>query len=36
MYFMEIFIKKRLVVEKLSMFTGMWNDASMHRESLKG
>ena len=33
---MEILIKKPLVVGKLSLFSGMWNDASMHREDLKG
>ena len=34
--FMEIFIKKPTVVGKLSLFPGMKNDASMHREGLKG
>ena len=34
--FMEIVIKKPLVVWKLSLFSGMWNDALMHREGLKG
>ena len=33
---MEIFILKRLVVGKLSLFLGMYNDASMYREGLKG
>ena len=33
---MEIFILKPLVLGKLSLFSGMWNDASMHREGLKG
>ena len=33
---MEIFILEPLVVGKLSLFTGMWNDALMHREGLKG
>ena len=33
---MEIFIQKPLVVGKLSLFLGMWNDALMHREGLKG
>ena len=34
--FMEIFILKPLVVGKLSLFSGMENDALMHREGLKG
>ena len=34
--FIDIFIKKPLVVEKLGLFQGMWNDALMHREGLKG
>ena len=34
--FIEIFIKKPLVVGKLSLFSGMQNDAIMHREGLKG
>ena len=34
--FMEIFILKPFVVGKLSMFSGMYNDAWMHREGLKG
>ena len=33
--FMEIFIQKPLVVGKLSLFSGMQNDALMHREGLK-
>ena len=33
---MEIIIIKPLVVGKLSLFTGMLNDALMHREDLKG
>ena len=33
---MEIFFLKPLVVEKLSVFSGMWNDALMHRGGLKG
>ena len=33
---MDIFILKSLVVEKLSEFSGMWNDALMHREGLRG
>ena len=33
---MEIFILKHLVVGKLSLFSGMLNDALMHREDLKG
>ena len=33
---MEIFILKPLVVGKLSLFSGMQNDALMHREGLKG
>ena len=33
---MEIFILKPLVAEKLSVFSGMWDDALMHREGLKG
>ena len=31
---MEIFFLKRLVVGKLSQFSGMLNDAFMHREGL--
>ena len=34
--FMEIFILKPLDVGKLLLFSGMYNDALMHRESLKG
>ena len=34
--FKEIFIIKPLVVGKLGLFTVMLNDASMHREDLKG
>ena len=33
---MEIFLPKLLVVGKLGLFSGMYNDALMHREDLKG
>ena len=33
---MEIFLLKPSVVGKLSLFSGMQNDALMHREGLKG
>ena len=33
---MEIFVLKPFIVEKLSLFSGMSNDALMHREALKG
>ena len=33
---MEIFVLKPLVVGKLGLFSGIQNDALMHRESLKG
>ena len=33
---MEIFIQKPFVVGKLGLFSGMWNDALMHRKGLKG
>ena len=33
---MEIIIIKPLVVGKLGVFTGLWNDALMYREGLKG
>ena len=33
---MEIFIKNPLVVGKLGLFSGVQNDAWMHREGLKG
>ena len=33
---MEIFILKHLNVGELSLFSGMKNDALMHREGLKG
>ena len=33
---MEIFILKPLVTGKLGVFSGMYNDALMHREDLKG
>ena len=33
---MEILVQKPLVVGKLGMFSGMWNDALMHRGGLKG
>ena len=32
---MEILVLKPLVVGKLSVFSGMYNDALMHREDLK-
>ena len=32
---MQIFVLKQLVVGKLSVFSGMWNDALVHREGLK-
>ena len=32
---MEIFVLKSLVIGKLSLFSGMWNDALLHREGLK-
>ena len=34
--FIEIFLLKPLIVGKLSLFSGLWNDASMHREGLNG
>ena len=34
--FLEIFTLKRLVVGKLSVFSGMKNDVLMHRGGLKG
>ena len=34
--FMEILIPTLLVVRKLSLFSGMWNDALLHREGLEG
>ena len=34
--FMGIFVLKPLVVRKLGLFSGMENDALMHREGLKG
>ena len=34
--FMEIFIPTTFVVEKLSLFSWMQNDALMHHEGLKG
>ena len=34
--FMEIFIPTPFVVEKLSLFSWMQNDALMHHEGLKG
>ena len=34
--FTEIFLLKTLVVEELSPFSGMENDALLHREGLKG
>ena len=33
---MEIFLSNPLVVGKLSMISGTYNDALMHREGLKG
>ena len=33
---MEIFIPKPFAVGKLNLFSGMWNDALMHCEGLKG
>ena len=33
---MEIFILKPLVIGKLSLFSGIQNDASIHREGLNG
>ena len=33
---MEIFILKPLVIGKINMFSGMSNDALMHRGGLKG
>ena len=33
---MEIFILQPLAVGKLGLFSGMENDALMHREGLKG
>ena len=33
---MEIFALKPLVLGKLSLFSGMLNDALLHREGLKG
>ena len=34
--FMKFFILKPFVVGKLSLFSGMQNDALLHREGLKG
>ena len=34
--FMEVFLLKPSVVGKLSLFSGMLNDALMHRAGLKG
>ena len=34
--YMIIFVLKPLVVGKLSLFSGMWKDALMHRGGLKG
>ena len=34
--FLEIFALKPFVVGKLGLFSGMFNDAVMHREGLKG
>ena len=34
--FMGIIIIKPLVVGELSLFSGIYNDALMHREGLKG
>ena len=33
---MEIFVLKSLVVGKLSIFSGVQNDALMHRRGFKG
>ena len=33
---MEIFVLKHLFIGKLGLFSGMYNDALMHREGLKG
>ena len=33
---MEIFILKPLVIGKIGLFSGISNDALMHREDLKG
>ena len=33
---MEIFFLKPFIVEKLGLFSGMYNDALMHREDSKG
>ena len=33
---MEIFLLKPLVVGKLGLFSGMYNNALMYREGLKG
>ena len=33
---MEIFVLKTLVVGKLGLFSGIWNDALMHCEGLNG
>ena len=33
---MVIFLLKPLVVGKTIVFSGMWNDALMHRDGLKG
>ena len=33
---MEMFVLKPLVVGKLGLFSGMKNDALMHRQGLKG
>ena len=34
--FQNIFVLKPLVVGKLSLFSGMYNDALMHRGAVKG
>ena len=33
---MKIFVLKPFVLGKLSLLSGMYNDALMHREGLKG
>ena len=33
---MEIFVLKLSVIGKLSLFSGMWNDALLHHGGLKG
>ena len=33
---MKIFVLKPFIIEKLSVFSGMYNDALLHREGLNG